>query len=102
MLNLPAPVMSLVDLSSRDIHRDPNVQCIVEVMFNLRTFSQVLATVFKIFVILYFAFRNVYTFSKKIINTLFYILFIQTNKYEQTKQNCCYNSLKVFNLPVGK
>ena len=60
---------------------------VVEVMFNLRTFSQALATVIKL-LMQYFVFRNLYKFSEcgklnLIIKHFCNILFIQTKKIEK-------------------
>ena len=67
---------------------------IVELMFNLRTFSQVLATVIEIFYfdVAFCILKNVSEFSecgmKNLSIKLFYNLFMQTKKNELTQQIC--------------
>ena len=61
---------------------------VVEVVFNLRTFSQVLTTVIKYFVfVVFFILKCIINFLNVECNheELFYILLIQAKKNEQTK-----------------
>ena len=72
-------------------------------MFNLRTFSQLLANVFKNLIVV-FEYRNVYKFCESrmyIIKHVFYILLIQTKKNEQTKLTLKFSKKKSFIYLLG-
>ena len=82
----------LYDMTYSTVDKNVLLSLLYEVMLNLRTFSQILATVFKYYIkcsILHF---NVYKFSECGMKIIKHWLNIKQRK--MNKQNCCYKSLE--------